>query len=190
MPLKIRKADLWRWLRGLVPFTNKELLWAGASASMALMLVLVLLRFGVNVFKHQQSQKHLEVVQPFPLVSSSVGTSISEFRPRTGSFGAQQYVVSVQSKVDDGTRTFRPVAGCPDFLVIDVKYHVSDIKGNLHVRLSHTVGVESVEVHGYKIIVNRPCVSAQEMPQLWSWEEVWKEVMPVLEAYFNPKSKK
>jgi hypothetical protein len=124
-------------------------------------------------------------VIPAPVIPIPV--SIGEFKSRRGSFGSQKYVVSVQKSVDDGTRMFRPIAGCPDFLIVDVKLPIKDSDGKFRDKLARLDGVADVKIYGYKILIHRPCVSTLELPQLWSWEEVWKEVAPVLEEYFNPK---
>jgi hypothetical protein len=181
----------YRW-REIVPFTNRELAWATISALVALTLALTFVHFGMNIFGHKQPKKHSEVVQPLPV-------SVGGFKPKAGYFGTQYYVVSVRPIVHDGKKTFFPLGDCPDFMIVDLTFPVPvRDTNNLHDRLSPVLGVnggDGVEVHGYKIVIHRPCISVRERPlppgvhENWDWERVWENVAPVLEAYFNPTQK-
>jgi len=119
-----------------------------------------------------------------PPVPIPISASVSDFKSRRGTFGRQEYIVSTQKSVDDGSRKFFPPAGCPDLLVVDLKHQITETE-RLREKIAILDGIASAEVYMYKVIVYRTCVSVPGFPQLWTWEEIWAEASPVLEAYFQ-----
>ena len=162
----------WKKVEVVVPpiFTKTEVV-LGAVAG--ILLVIFLSFFGFNVFGHKP--KKAEKVSPSLMVEN--------FKSREGFVGRQQkYVISVLASTSAGGKIILPSEGCHDLMVVDLKYKAAESE-KLNNELSVLEGVESVEVYQHKVIVRRPCISMSDLPQLWSWEEVWQNVLPVLKKY-------
>jgi len=106
------------------------------------------------------------------------------FKSREGNFANQRYAVSVQSVVHDGGKIYSPIGGCSNFLAVDLKFKINK-PDTLKEKLVLIQGVRVAEVSDYKIIVHRPCISAKDLPELWSWDDVWKNVKEVLVEYYK-----
>lgn len=155
-------------------FSKKEKIGAGASALVGLVLALVFWQFSLNIFK----PKKINV----PLLTIPV----SEFKERTGAFGSQLYSVSVHTHVYEGNKRLIPTPGCRDIMIVDLKFkekNIDVVKKNL----LPLEGISKVDVFPNKIIINRFCSSATDLPELWKWEDVWKNVESTLNKYFSVK---
>lgn len=111
-------------------------------------------------------------------------TTTDGFKPHGGNFGNQKYEVSVQNFINDGGKKYFPIDDCLNFLVIDLKFKENNPE-ILRKKLIILEGVVDAEVHNYKIVIHRPCVSAKGLPELWEWNDVWKNVEEILEKHYK-----
>ena len=115
-----------------------------------------------------------------------IKSQVVGFKERSGSWGPQAYTASAQKIAYAGHRTFTPTPPCSDMLVITLKPSLknTEVVEKLFVSIDQAI---IVKVTPTKIIVNRTCDELRDLDQLWSLDDAWNIVEPILSKYFNPK---
>lgn len=166
MPLKKR------YIQTKLPLLSRNQKIAVAAISFLVGYALVLFFWQFVLIPRQKARK------------VTTQSSTASFDERAGKFGAQEYRASVRNYTSEGGRRVLPIAGCWDFLVIDLKFKEKD-PINLQRKLEALEGVSVANIFPNKIVVNRPCVSTVNFTELWPWEEVWEKVKPILENHYK-----
>lgn len=112
-------------------------------------------------------------------IIQTIAPKTEEFRSRKGSVGSQLYQVSVQEwTYDNNGKVFPNLHECKNFMVVDLKKPLDDdfLKGKIEL----LNGVTLVRKTRYRVIIDRPCISIADPQSLWSWEEIWKQVEPLV----------
>ncbi len=100
-----------------------------------------------------------------------------EFRTRKGIGARPMYQVSIQEYTyDNQGKIFPHLHECKNFMVIDLKKPLEDDRIKKEIELAS--GITMVRSTRYRIVIDRPCISADEPQSLWSWEEIWRQVEP------------
>lgn len=108
-----------------------------------------------------------------------------KFNVPPGRLGNQEYRVSIQrSTYGKEGRRIRPIQEfeCHDFLVIDFKYPIKNSEVLL-TELKKLKGVVDVRDTPYRLIIDRPCIVADDVQSLWSWKEIWQGAELTLAAH-------
>lgn len=132
---------------------------------------------GWNIF---QPKKIIEQFRP--------DRPIGEFKKR-GLLGRQRFYATIQKVAYEGDHVvIVPFPGCEDVMIVDIRFRLSETDiHHLSRELLEANGVarNGVKFYQSKIAIHRSCVAARGEAELWTWEEVWGEIEPILRRHFK-----
>ncbi len=86
----------------------------------------------------------------------------------------------------DGISLPAATGECQYAMIIDIRYKVRGDQETLRTLL-YVSGVKRVTWGLDRIIVEKTCVSSGDPNELLTWDDVWDEIEPVLNSFFNSK---